>query len=106
MIPTRLTPTPSDARRGNRRLRRHRLSLESTDRRTLEVAGWRTLLEYRENLVRDADGTLLDVLPRWTGEAERDRPAANRPGEPRAQVVTVTADSPAEVWAELRRLAT
>jgi hypothetical protein len=61
------------------------------------------MLEYRENHVRDLDGTLLAVVPRWTGEAERDRPAG-RSGRPRAEVATVTADSPAAVWAELCRM--
>ena len=41
------------------------------DRRALERAGWRTTLEYRENHVRGRDGTLLEVVPAWTAEAER-----------------------------------
>jgi hypothetical protein len=74
------------------------------DRRTLELAGWRTLLEYRENHVRDQDGTLLAVLPQWTGEAERDNAAGRGSGRAirsAAQVLTVTADDPAAVWAHL-----
>jgi hypothetical protein len=82
----------------NRR-RRHRSVSRHADRRLLEAAGWRTLLEYRENHVRDADGMLLAVLPQWTGEAERGGPAARSV----AQVMTATADSPAAVWAELWR---
>lgn len=45
--------------------------LEPIDRRTLERAGWRTTLDYRENHVRGLDGRLLHVEPVWTAEAER-----------------------------------
>jgi hypothetical protein len=45
--------------------------IEPTDRRALERAGWRTTLDYRENHVRGRDGTLLEVVPVWTAEAER-----------------------------------
>jgi len=45
--------------------------LEPADRRALERSGWRTTLEYRENHVRGRDGTLLEVIPAWTAEAER-----------------------------------
>lgn len=45
--------------------------LEPADRRTLERAGWRTTLDYRENHVRGLDGQLLAVEPVWTAEAER-----------------------------------
>ena len=45
--------------------------LEPADRRTLERAGWRTTLDYRENHVRGLDGRLLAVEPVWTAEAER-----------------------------------
>jgi hypothetical protein len=85
----------------NRR-RRHRSVSQHSDRRLLESAGWRTLLEYRENHVRDANGMLLAVLPQCTAEAERDGQAARST----AQVLTATADSPAAVWAELWRLTT
>lgn len=54
-----------------RRLRRHGVRLEPADRRALERAGWRTTLEYRENHVRGRDGTLIEVVPCWTAEAER-----------------------------------
>lgn len=54
-----------------RRLRRHGTSLQPPDRRDLERAGWRTTLEFRENHVRAADGTLIEVVPAWTAEAER-----------------------------------
>ena len=53
------------------RMRRHGVVLEPADRRVLERAGWRTTLEYRENHVRGRDGTLLEVVPAWTAEAER-----------------------------------
>jgi hypothetical protein len=45
--------------------------LEPADRRSLERAGWRTTLDYRENHVRGLDGRLLHVEPVWTAEAER-----------------------------------
>ena len=92
----------------NRRRRRHRSvappAIEHDDRRALELAGWRTLLEYRENHLRDPDGTLLAVLPQWTAEAERGNPT--RPSARSAvEVLTVTASDPALVWARLRRMA-
>ena len=92
----------------NRRRRRHRgaaaTAIAHSDRRALELAGWRTLLEYRENHVRDQDGTLLAVVPQWTGEIERDNPGAPhsaRAIRSSAQVLTVTADDQAAVWAHL-----
>src|SRR5688572_24863153 len=53
------------------RRRRHGVRLEPDDRRALERSGWRTTLEYRENHVRGRDGTLLEIVPAWTAEAER-----------------------------------
>jgi hypothetical protein len=70
------------------------------DRHALERAGWRTLLEFRENLVRDHDGALIAVEPQWVGEAERHGCAARRT---RALVATATGPTPDAVWAELRR---
>jgi hypothetical protein len=64
------------------------------------------MLEYRENHIRDQHGTLVAVIPQWTGEAEFDaRVAAGslRSGRRGALVVTATGRSPAAVWAELRR---
>lgn len=58
-------------RRSASRPRRHGRVLEPADRRTLERAGWRTTLDYRENHVRGLDGRLLHVEPVWTAEAER-----------------------------------
>jgi hypothetical protein len=58
-------------REPTRRPRRHGIVLEPADRRTLERAGWRTTLDYRENHVRSRDGKLLEVVPIWTAEAER-----------------------------------
>lgn len=69
-------------------------------RRSLERGGWRTTLEYRENHVRDADGTLLAVEPRWIAEAERPL------GDTRVAVATASATSQAEAWYRLRREAT
>ena len=95
----------------NRRRRRHRAAappaIPHSDRRALELAGWRTLLEYRENHVRDQDGTLSAIVPQWTGEAERDHQAGTRSARAirsSAQVLSVTADDPAAVWAYLRRM--
>ena len=76
------------------RPRRHGLTLEPTDRRALERAGWRTTLDYRENHLRGRDGRLLEVVPSWTAEAERfdgDLVVASAVG--------ATAD---EAWALLR----
>lgn len=61
----------TSTRSSTRRLRRHGTSLEPGDRRVLERSGWRTTLEYRENHVRGADGTLLEAVPTWIAEAER-----------------------------------
>jgi hypothetical protein len=99
------------APRSNRRRshRRDRPFVEHGDRRALEQAGWRTLLEYRENHVRSDDGTLLAVHSQWTGEAEFDlgRPAAagatGASGRRRVLVATATAADPTAVWADLRR---
>jgi len=56
---------------GIRRERQHGAVLEQCDRRDLERAGWRTTLDYRENLIRARDGRLLQVEPVWHAEAER-----------------------------------
>jgi len=60
-----------DLRRSAPRPRRHGVLVEPDDRRTLERAGWRTTLDYRENHLRARDGRLLEVAPTWTAEAER-----------------------------------
>jgi hypothetical protein len=72
------------------------------NRRLLERAGWRTLLDYRENHVRSAEGTLLHVVPQWTAEAER---IEHHNGAARTLVATVTACSRDQAWALLRRAA-
>ena len=77
-----------------RRSRRHRRVLDQPDRRALEIAGWRTLLDYRENHVRGNDGVLLDVQPCWIAEAERVRD--------RVIVASVTAPTVDAAWARLR----
>jgi hypothetical protein len=80
--------------------------IEHGDRRVLERAGWRTLLEYRENHVRDDDGTLLAVVPRWTAEAELELGGPHdRSGRRRTLVATATGTDQAAVWAELRHRA-
>ena len=71
--------------------RRHRPRITEADRRALERAGWRTLLEYREDHLRDADGMLVGVVPAWVAEAER------------ADVVVIaTARHVDDAWADLR----
>src|ERR1700741_4025911 len=53
------------------RPRRHGVRLEPDDRRELERAGWRTMMDYRENHVRARDGRLVEVEAVWVAEAER-----------------------------------
>jgi hypothetical protein len=74
--------------------RRHRPRVAEADRRALERAGWRTLLEYREDHVRGEHGMLLGVVQTWVAEAERAD-----------VVVSVTARRPDFAWLELRRAA-
>jgi hypothetical protein len=71
--------------------RRHRPRVAQADRRALERAGWRTLLEYREDQARDGDGMLVGVVPTWVAEAER--------GD---VVVSVIARHLELVWGDLR----
>ena len=74
-------------------MRRRSTSLPDRDRRALERRGWRTLLDYREDHIRDSDGTLVAVVPRWTAEAERAD----------GRLVTASANAgPDEVWRRLR----
>ncbi len=77
--------------------RRRRMTIDQPDRRALERAGWRTLLDYRENHVRGADGRLLAVEGRWMAEAERSDGAW--------LMTVVPATTVDEAWAQLRRLA-
>ena len=53
------------------RPRRHGECIEPVDRRALERAGWRTMLDYRENHVRGRDGQLIEIQAVWVAEAER-----------------------------------
>ncbi len=78
-------------------MRRHRPRLQHSDRRALERAGWRTLLDYRENHVRGDDGTLIDVAPCWTAEAELLHGAVT------ISVASATAPTVDEAWARVRR---
>jgi hypothetical protein len=86
---------------GVRRERQHGAVLQQPDRRDLERAGWRTTLDYRENLIRARDGRLLQVEPVWHAEAERSE-SARWSGERGIDFVTATADSADAVWARLR----
>ena len=89
---------------GIRRERQHGAVLQQCDRRDLERAGWRTTLDYRENLIRARDGRLLQVEPVWHAEAERSD-AARRSGAPSERgvdFITATAESVDAVWSRLR----
>jgi hypothetical protein len=97
MVP-RALPTP---RQRLARQRQHGASLQQSDRRELERAGWRTILEFRENNVRGRDGRLLQVEEIWHAEAERD---VRRDGGG-VQLIHSTAGSVDEVWARLRHQA-
>jgi hypothetical protein len=81
-----------------RRDRRHGAILEQPDRRDLERVGWRTTLEYRENLRRGRDGRLLEVQPVWRAEAERQQGK----GSDEAVVIWAEAGSVDAAWARLR----
>ena len=60
-------------------------------RRRIEAAGWRTWLGYRENHVRDAEGTLVRIDAVWVAEAERSDGSA----------LVSEASSPVAAWAGL-----
>jgi hypothetical protein len=89
---------------GVRRERQHGAVLQQHDRRDLERAGWRTTLDYRENLIRARDGRLLQVEPVWHAEAERSDSAriSGAPSERGIDFVTATAESVDAVWSRLR----
>lgn len=74
-----------------------RMVLAQPDRRALERAGWRTTLEFREDHVRAADGTLVDVRATWVAEAEG----------PDGDVLVALASgaTASSAWASLRSLA-
>jgi len=80
-----------------RDLARRRRRIGPWDRRALERAGWRTLLEYREDHVRAVDGRLLAVVPRWIAEAEH----------PSGSVVSASVSGPTAdaAWVRLREIA-
>lgn len=91
----RALPTP---RQRLLRQRQHGAILEQADRRELERAGWRTTLEFRENLLRGRDGRLLQVEEVWYAEAERSGPDG-------LDVIHAAAESLDDAWAKLRRRA-
>ena len=82
---------------GIRRERQHGAVIQQQDRRDHERAGWRTTLDYRENLVRARDGRLLQVEPVWHAEAER-----SDGGRRGIDFITATAESVDAVWSRLR----
>jgi hypothetical protein len=71
--------------------------LHQPDRRALEISGWRTTLEYRENHVRAVEGTLVALETWWTAEAEH--------ADGRVLSVQVMASTPSAAWGRLRSLA-
>jgi hypothetical protein len=89
---------------GIRRERQHGAVLQQPDRRDLERSGWRTTLDYRENLIRGRDGRLLQVEPVWHAEAERSDRArhGSGPSERGVDFITATAESVDAVWSRLR----
>ena len=76
------------------RPRRHGECIEPVDRRALERAGWRTMMDYRENHVRGRDGRLLEVEAVWVAEAERF--------DGMMVVASATGSNVEEAWAALR----
>jgi hypothetical protein len=76
------------------RPRRHGECIEPVDRRALERAGWRTMLDYRENHIRGRNGRLVEVQAVWVAEAERFDGAMT--------VASATGGSVEEAWATLR----
>lgn len=82
-------------RQFSRRPRRHGETLEPADRRLLERAGWRTMLDYRETHVRGRDGRLLRAVPTWTAEAELF-------DDGDIVLATGTGATADEAWAQLR----
>lgn len=77
----------------SQRLHRAR-KLRWSDRRSLEHAGWRTLLGYGEDHQRTGDGTLVAVRSRWIAEAEHV--------SGRVLVCEVVGVDAHEAWAQLR----
>jgi hypothetical protein len=76
------------------RPRRHGECIEPVDRRALERAGWRTMMDYRENHIRGRNGRLVEVQAVWVAEAERfDGDMA---------VASATGRTIEEAWAALR----
>lgn len=76
------------------RPRRHGECIEPVDRRALERAGWRTMMDYRENHIRGRNGRLVEVQAVWVAEAERFDGAL--------AVASATGSTVEEAWATLR----
>jgi hypothetical protein len=90
---------------GIRRDRQHGAVLQQHDRRDLERAGWRTTLDYRENLIRARDGRLLQVETVWHAEAERPGAgsgAGSGAGRGGVDFIAATSDTVDSVWSRLR----
>jgi hypothetical protein len=79
--------------------------LRQPDRRSLELDGWRTTLDYRENHRRGRDGRLLGVSSLWYAEAERvpaPRRARDEGFRRGTEVISATADTADGAWWRLR----
>lgn len=103
--PTAKSAGMSSSGSGVRRHRRNGMSSRQADRRSLELDGWRTTLDYRENHRRGRDGRLLAVSALWCAEAERvPAPLRARDGTARGgiDVIWATADTADGAWAQLR----
>lgn len=74
------------------------MQLTSRHRRWLERRGWRTTLDYRENIVRDSGGRLIGVMPMWRAEGEQWLDTTLPP------FVSATATTVDEAWRGLRRV--
>lgn len=84
------------SRRSSSGARRQHGQAQHHDRSELESSGWRTTLEYRENLVRGRDGCLEHLEVVWRAEAERNL----RDGT--TQVVSATGSTQSRAWSRLR----
>lgn len=100
---------PSRTRPVARKHRRHGAPLRQPDRRALELDGWRTTLDYRENHRRGPDARLLGVSSVWHAEAERTpvrrrggTGAGDNAGGRGIDVIWATADTAEGAWSRLR----
>lgn len=74
--------------------RRHGAA-EGADRRELETRGWRTTLDYTENLQRSRDGRLQHLQVEWRATAER------HDGHGQTTILSARSSSVERVWSRL-----